>query len=451
MSRAIRSSAVLCLPALAAIAAVGVGCAQGQGPQSHGPAFRDDASVPAPDAGNGVDAPAEASALPDTGSDAHPEAGSVDSGSGDSQTVDSGVVDAPGALDSSVDAASDSARADSAAPGDGSACSATIAVVGGSSTTAFGATSYGAAWSVSSLTGTAASNPALAAVPGGFHAVFRAANNALQYSTFATVWSTPLPIGTAITIDLPSVALVGPDLHLVYRGTDSKFYHGTYASNAWDTASDPVSAGGVQSFGPSAPSAASAAGDLVIAQDGSDGTLYDQSWSGSWQAASQHANALVGTVAPSLVAGNGGTYDLFVVFVHQGDFKLYWSGRTGGAWSAPALVDPNAYTSYPVALAALPSGRFVLVYEGSNQSPYFSLFDPASGAWSAPAGLVGAPLPVVLSPPAVAPGVCGADAVAIYSDGAGVEVVTLSAGTWTTPSPIGGTAGSTYAAVATSP
>jgi len=32
----------------------------------------------------------------------------------------------------------------------------------------------------------------------------------------------------------------------------------------------------------------------------------------------------------------------------------------------------------PVAVAALPSGRFVLVYEGSNQSPYFSLFDPAS-------------------------------------------------------------------------
>jgi hypothetical protein len=93
----------------------------------------------------------------------------------------------------------------------------------------------------------------------------------------------------------------------------------------------------------------------------------------------------------------------------------------------------------------------VLVYEGSNQAPYFSLFDPASSAWSAPAGLVSAPLPVVLSPPAIAPGVCGADAVAVYSDGAGVEVVTLSAGVWTTPSAIPGTAGSTYAAVATSP
>jgi hypothetical protein len=160
---------------------------------------------------------------------------------------------------------------------------------------------------------------------------------------------------------------------------------------------------------------------------------------------------MVGTVAPALAAPNGGTYDLFTVFVHETDFMLYWSGRSNGTWSTPALINSNAYTSYPVALAPLPNGQFVLVYEGSNEEPYFSLFSPtASTPWTAPALLVGSG-PTVSAPPAVAPGVCGYDALAVYVDVGGAEVVGLTGTTWSSPSTIPGTTAATYAAIATSP
>jgi hypothetical protein len=445
MSQPSRPRFALCLAVAAA------GCAQGQAAQSHGPQYENDGAVSPGDGGADSDA-----ASPDTGPPLPLDSGSVDASSTDARLADgpedSGAADGTMIVDSAVDAPADSsAPADTG--GDASVCPSALAVVGGSATSAFGAISHGGAWTVSNLAGSAASVPALVRLAGGFHAVFReATTNALAYGIFGSTWSALAPIGAATTIDLPALGSVGAELHLVYRGSDSKFYHGKFSANAWDGATDPVSFGGAQSFGPSAPSAASAGGDLVIAQDGSDGYLYDQSWGTSWMAASQHATAMVGSVAPSLATPNGGAYDLFVVFVHQGDFKLYWSGRAAGAWSAPALIDVNAYTSYPVALAPLPAGHFVMLYEGSNQAPYYSLYDPAATPpWTAPRALVTGTSPILPSPPTVAAGVCGYDAVATYAGTAAVQVVTLSGGTWSVPSPIAGTTGATFAAVATSP
>ena len=455
-----RAPGVVAVVALAAVGAGAAGCAQGQGPVSHGQVFGGDSGQSTPDATSSDDGAADASPADSGVADTSPvDARSPDSGGpGDSAAPkDSGAVDAPEPVDSMVAPPVDSALP----PSDGSVCASTIAVVGGSATAAFGATSHGAAWTVSTLSGTAASVPAIVAVTtgtGGFHTVFHeASTNALAYSVYTSAsssWSALAPIGAALTIDIPSLATVGADLHLVYRGSDSKFYHGIFSAGAWDGATDPVSSGGNQSFGPSAPSAAGAGGDLVIAQDGMDMTLYDQTWSTTWQAAVQHPTATVGTVAPTLVAPNGGAYDLVVVFVHENDFKLYWFGRASGAWSAPALIDPNAFTNYPVALAAMPGGQLVMVYEGSNLAPYFSLFSPTpTAAWTPPAALV-ASNPTLPSPPAVASGVCGYDAVAVYAGGGPVQVVTLSLGTWSAPSSLTGgvgTTGATYAAVATSP
>lgn len=358
---------------------------------------------------------------------------------------------------------------DAGSIGDAAGCPSTVAVVGGSATSAFGATLHGgpvspwaSVWAVSSLVGSAASVPAIVAVPSGFEAVFHeAGNDALSAASHSAGWTSLTQIGAAITHDPPSIAVLGSSVHVVYRGTNTLFYHGTYSGGAWDGASDPVGPphdGGTQSFGPSAPVVASSGGSLVVVQDGMDGLLYDQTWSGAWQSASSHPSAMVSVVSPSIVTLSqsqaGTAYDVLVVLVHQTDFKLYWTGRSSGTWTAPAPVDASALTNDPVSLAALPNGRAVLLYRGAgtDKSPYFSLFDPtASTAWTAPAPLVTPANPQLSSPPVAAAGVCGVDAVAAYAGASGVQIVRLTGSTWSQPSSVPGTSGANFVAIATSP
>jgi len=93
----------------------------------------------------------------------------------------------------------------------------------------------------------------------------------------------------------------------------------------------------------------------------------------------------------------------------------------------------------------------VLVYEGGNDEPYFVIYNPASTpTWSAPEPLVTGTNPTVTAPPQVAQGVCGEDAVAIYPTATtALQVTTLKSGTWSTPAPLAGTSGATFATIAT--
>ena len=444
------------------LVAVASGCSTGSAPETHGVVYEDSGAPSDTGATPDATAPGDSSSAADSGGDAASPgdtAPAVDAPAPSDTGTSDGASDGSDAPSDSPpdtsppDAADSSPPADTSQAGDGSSCSSIIAVVGGNGTAAVGATLRGQTWTVSTLGGSAASTPAIVATTGGFQTVFReATTNALAYSTFDSSWSTLAPIGAALSLDIPALAVVGSDLHLIYRGTDSKFYHGTYAANAWDGAANPVSFGGVQSFGPSAPSAAAAGGDLVIAQDGSDNYLYDQTFTTAWQGAVQHAGAMVSAVAPTLVAANGGAYDLVVVYVHENDYELYWSGRASGTWSTPAQVGTNVYTNFPVSLAALPGGQLAMIYEGSNLEPYATLFNPAATPpWVAPAPLVASANPIGPSPPAVASGVCGYDAVAVFASDTALELVTLTAGVWSAPSSIPSTSAMTYAAIATGP
>ncbi len=450
----------VCLFAVFAFVPTGlVACATGdQPPVTHGPNFGPDGGEggPSSDAPSDREGDTAASDAPhdgasDTALDTSPSDSAVDTGTrSDSSPGDTG---APG------DSAPDTS-------GDGSSCPSTLAIVGGNANTVFGATSQGGvSWAVTTLTGSSTSVPAIVALAGGgFTAVFRAGNNGLFATTYASAtWSPLSAIGTALTSAAPAVAAVGTGAHLVYLGTDGNFYHGTYTAAGWDAATDKVGvqgdAGFVQSFGPSAPAIAAPGAmpsGFLMAQDGNDGFLYTQGWSGSWSGAVQDGAASVTTVPPAMVALQGGMNDLLVVFNHQADFKLYATARNAStmAWSAPALIDANAFTNDPVALAPISNGRAVMVYRGTNQVPYTSVFDPSMAApWSTPAPLV-ASMPTVNPIPSVAPGVCGDDAVAVYAPitgGTEVEVVHFAGGVWSSPTPVTGTSGMTSAAVATEP
>jgi hypothetical protein len=164
----------------------------------------------------------------------------------------------------------------------------------------------------------------------------------------------------------------------------------------------------------------------------------------------------VSSLSPAVTAMNGGTAELMQVFVHAGDagsYYLEYATRTAGTWSTPANVYAQgtsiAYAGTTPALAALPNGGAVLAWQGSSPAyPYVSTYTAASG-WTAP---VTASTDTLLSPPAVAPGVCGADAALAYvKTGGAVEVVTSTGGTWGTPEAIGGATGMQWAAVAAVP
>lgn len=382
--------------------------------------------------------------------------GSPDAGHPSDAGHDTKTPDAPG-----------DAPLDSSKPSDGSSCKGTIAIAGGTGSVGFGATSVnGGAWKLTSLSSTSASaNPTLVPFGGGFMAVFTAAGtNYLQYSAYtASGWSTASNasgatcIGPAAALGAAGLAGIGTTLHSVYLGTDNDFFHGTYTTAlGWDCESDPLTpSGGSQSFGPSAPALASFGSSIIAVFDGSDGGLYTQTWTaGAWAAAAAIVGAGVGTsgpfVPPSIVALTGGSSDLMVVYQDNATTAIYWATETSGVWSTPQVTIATAYTAVPLSLAPLAGGGAVVTFEGTDSNPYAMTFDPTGSTWSSPVALTSGSIGLG-APPTVATGICGADAIAAYVQPAGVELVSLSSGTWSSPTLVSATASMTYATLATSP
>lgn len=419
---------------LLVLPALGTACSSASATQTHGPVV--DASDDTV-----TDNPPDAS--PDGGThDAAREAGRKEAGhdaKSDRSTADAPSMDAP--------------------KGDAASCKGTVALAGGTASVAFVATSVdGAAWGVTSLPTTSTqTNPALAPFT-GFVAVFTASTtDMLVFSAYASSsWSLAANAeGSTCTaaptaFGVPALAAIGKTLHSVYLGTNNDFYHGTYTKTGWDCEDDPLTFGGSPSFGPSAPAAASVGSSLVAAFDGSDTQVYTQSWtSGTWAAAEPISGTTVGTTPPSLMALTGGSSDLLLVYANAADDKLYWTARSSGTWSLPALTNMNAYSLQPVSIAPLAAGGAVLTFLGTDDNPYAMTFDPtASTPWTSPVAILtgGQPLP---SAPTVAAGVCGTDAVAAIVQPAGIELVTLSSGTWSSPTLVGGTASMGFVTIAT--
>jgi hypothetical protein len=436
-----------------AVCAVCAACAASGADNLHGPAFGGDGDDArgGPDASTGADATA----------DAPREAGPADAPTADAsiEAGDDAAADAP------EERPTDAGGGDAGPTDGGATCSSTMAVLAaGPSAIAQAVYGHGQWSSASQVGGGASAAPSLVPLGAGFLGAFvgpgTAGNLKLEWTAYTSSWSQPAHVGAALAQGTPALGITGTIAHVVYWGSDSKFYHGTY-SGSWDAASDPVQpAGGTQSFGPSAPVVAALGSTLVAAQSGQDGVVYDQGWDGSggsWQAAASLAgSSVVTSLSPAIVAMNGGGADLMIVLVHAGDagsYYLQYATRAGGAWSAPADVHDTtgsvAYASTTPALAALPGGKAVLAWQGSSPSyAYVSTYDPAAG-WSAP---VAASSDTLLSPPSVAPGVCGADAVmASVAAGGAVQVTTLSGGSWGAPVPIAGATGMQWAAIAALP
>ena len=423
------------------LVAFATACSSGSTGGTHGPVFNLD--------GGGdvvVDHPPDSS-LRDTGSaDAAADRRASDTSSSADSSHHDAHVEAGGdsghdaaRADTSTDAAADvtlDAPSDVKGAADASVCPSglgTIALVGGTSTVSFGATSKnGGAWAVASFGSSSVhAAPAVIAFNGGFLSVFPTATTAIQSTLFTTSWSTPANIpaigdsaNPALENGAPSLASGGASsAHLVYQGSDDKFYHGVYSGGAWGPADDPVGgAGASQGFGPSAPAAAAVGTTLYAANDGSNSGLYVDALPpgapATWGAAAAITGAGVGGVPPTMVALTGGSFDLMLVYEAKTSNTLYstvhTAGAGGGTWSTPLEVAATANTASAVSLAPLAGGGAVLVYLGTTNSfPYFSVYGPLpTPAWTTPAEIYPGSLPLA-SAPSVAAGTCGVDAVAV--------------------------------------
>jgi len=360
--------------------------------------------------------------------------------------------DAP-AVDGGADATSD-ASVD--AQGDASSCTSTTVLLAGNGSTLVGASAKGtAAFASAALTGSVTDRVSVVPFGVGFLGVVRAADDTIASSFFGGAsWSAAAAVGSVATRDAPVLAVTGTTAHLAYQQkVDFKFYHGQYTGSAWDAATDPVGVGVAQSFGPRGPGFAAVGTTPVVLQAGDDGFLYDRAYTGTWSAAHQQAATSVEkTLPPTLVALTGGTADLLGVYMRLTDFKIMSVTRTSGTWAAPVLLDVNAYANEPVNLAPLSGGRALLAYRGSDNKGYFSVYDPTkTPVWTAPAA-IGGSAPLVESAPAIAPGVCGDDAVVAYAaTGGAVNVTRFAGGTFGAAVAVTGTNGAKYVGIATRP
>lgn len=404
--------------------------------------------------------------------DSGAEAGAAETGKPDSALADEASTEASteaGSPEAGLDganAASDAAdgpstQADSGTSDAGS-CSSTMALVAsGASAIARSTFGHGVWATASTASKGSAAAPALVPYATGYLSALVGAGPVgampLESTAFTGAWSPPAAVGSALAQGVPSLAVTGSTAHVVYWGSDGKFYHGTYAGS-WDAASDPVqSSGAAQSFGSSPPTVAAVGSSLVVVQTGQDGLLYDQTWNGTWMPANAHAGtAVVPTLSPAVVALQGGTADLLVVFVHAGDagsYFLQYATRTSGAWSSPADVYDQAgnvaYAGTTPSLAPLPGGKAILAWLGASPAyAYVSSYDPGAG-WTAPMAVSSDTL---AAPPSVAAGICGAMASVAYAKTDGtVAVTSTTGGPWSTPQLVAGATGMTSVALASAP
>ena len=362
------------------------------------------------------------------------------------------TADAP-VVEGGVDAASD-ASVD--APGDASSCVATTVLLAGNGSTLVGASAKGtAAFASAALTGSVTDRVSIVPFGTGFLGVARAGDGSILSSAFGGAsWSAAAAVGAVVARDAPILAVTGTTAHLAYQqNVDYKYYHGTYTGSAWDAATDPVGVGAQQAFGPRGPGFAAVGTTPVVLQAGSDNFLYDFDYTGTWSIGHQQASTSVEkTLPPTLIALTGGTAELLGVYMRLADFKIMSVTRAVGTWTAPVLLDVNAFANDPVNVAPMSGGRALLAYRGSDGKGYYSVYDPTKNpVWTVPAA-IGGSAPLVESAPAIAPGVCGDDAVVAYAGtGGAVNVTRFAGGSFGAAATVTGTSGAKYVGIATRP
>lgn len=295
--------------------------------------------------------------------------------------------------------------------------------------------------------------------------LFEGPSEELVYTIFdGTGWSALAQLNLDLTQGTPSVVGVGSVAHVVYWGTDYKYYYEELTGGtswSWTTASQEVWPATLtnQPCGPS-PGALAPLDDYasLVFVNGNCNTadinnLYNTDLSATgWSAADDVASdpTYADNLWPAVAAPISGP-ELVTAYVMQNTTseQIYTASRTAGTWSTPAALT-NGLTYDPMALAPLPGSGALLAYEGTDGYLYTSTL--SGTAWSTPAAPFTSST-AVISTPALATGIGSASAEMVYLDGSGALWHTRLTGSgWSTPTAVAsGTSGFTYVAIASGP
>ena len=330
--------------------------------------------------------------------------------------------------------------------------SGTIVVLAGSDTALTGSSKIaGAAWSGGAIAGGAAKNhPAIVPFGTGFLALTRGPADKLMSLTFAgSSWGAATMVGAETTIGAPALAVVGTKAHAVYltAGAPSYFFRVENTGASWSAAT-AVTSSGVQAFGQSAGSLSAAGTDLVFAQDGGDNDgLYTQKYDGTWSVGTPVVGAGTLTSAPPTLAAidGGGKFDTVLVYAdNTPNHVIGFSTRdaTTKLWATATVTSPLAQTGDQPSLARVSPTGLVATFRGNDQRPYTmkGTIGATAITWSAPVALL-ADTSTVDGPPAVAKGVCGDEAIAVFASGGQVKATRFRGTSWTVPEAVSGASG----------
>lgn len=329
--------------------------------------------------------------------------------------------------------------------------SGTVVVLAGGNDTLTGAAKIaGGVWKGGGIAGGAAKNhPSIVPFGSGFLALTRGPADALQSITFDAVWSGTSTIGNATTIGAPALAVVGTKAQAVYLapGAPSLFFRAENAGTSWGVTADPVTTGGVPSVGQSAATVAAAGADLAFAQvGGTNDGLFAQAYAGgAWGTDTPIVGAGTLTSAPPTLVGVTGKFDLVLIYAdNTANHVIGFATRDAGtkAWSTAIPTHATAQTPAQPSLALISASTLVATFLGNNQRPYTMTGTIGANAitWSVPVALL-ADTSTVDGPPAVAKGVCGDDAIAVFAAGGQVKATRFRGSSWSVPEAVTGAAG----------
>lgn len=340
-----------------------------------------------------------------------------------------------------------------------------VAVLAGTDSTLSGAVQVDAgAWAGAAITGGGAkSAPSLVAFGTGFVGLTRGPADAIQSVSYVTSWSGVTAVGALTTFGTPALTVLGANAQAVYLagpGADvNKFFRIENTGASWSTSTDPVKGPQVtdpQAYGPTAGTVAAASADLVFAQDGSDQGLYVHTRAAN--AWSSPATAIAGagtfaTGAPPMLVSVPGTFDAVLLYAdNTANHVIGFATRnaTTKAWSSAVVTQATAQTGEAMSAALVSPTSVLVMFRGNDGKPYTmtGTLGAASVTWSVPALLVADGAATVDAAPAVAKGVCGDEAIAVFSSGGQVKATHLRGGGWSVPGTVTGASG-TRVSVAT--
>lgn len=271
----------------------------------------------------------------------------------------------------------------------------------------------------------------------------------------AGTWSPPVTVDPVTTTRPTAAASYAGGERLLYLDATGNLQNVKYDASGWTNASQP-SAEATPTKKSELSATAPSDGTVLVAYTTDAGAVVTRSLSsaGNWLVPKTivASGAFSGPAAVTAIEGSA-TEDALVVYVDDATAVLRAVARQTASknWGSPMMVD-NAALALEYQVAPLPGGKAMLVYLGSNDAPYVSVYTPGSG-FAAPVEMFPGKNPPLAAAPTLTKGRCGSDVTAAYLDkGTGlVRIAQFTNGKWTGPYDVQGIPAATYVGVGETP